>query len=111
MDMGAAATQAAQSTFNQIKPIFTGKTDSQLWAMIGITPMIGVNDDTTEVFSLSNAQTVLSFSQQHNTGLIAFWDTWRDKQCPSGTTQPSDSCSGVSQAPNAFINTFKVFTQ
>jgi hypothetical protein len=110
-DMGAAAINAAQGTFNQIKPIFTGRTDAQIWKMIGNTPMIGVNDVTVEVFSLDNAQTVLTFSQQHNTGLIAFWSTWRDKQCPPNTPQPSNTCSGVPQAPNAFTLRFKVFTQ
>jgi hypothetical protein len=79
--------------------------------MIGITPMIGVNDVTVEKFSLANADTVLSFSQQHNTGLIAFWDTWRDKQCASGTPQPSDTCSGVTQSANAFTIKLKAFTQ
>jgi chitodextrinase len=110
-DMGRAAVTAAQGTFSQIKPIFTGKTDAQLWKMMGNTPMIGVNDETVEVFSLANAQTLLSFCQQQDTGLIAFWDTWRDFQCPSGTAQPSDTCSGVSQSPNAFTNIFKAFTR
>jgi len=111
INMGTAAQTAAQGTFNQIKGIFTGKSDAQLWKMIGITPMIGVNDVTVEKFSLTNADTVLSFSQQHNTGLIAFWDTWRDKQCPSGTPQPSDTCSGVTQSANAFTIKLKAFTQ
>ena len=48
--MGARAISAATGTFNQIKAIFTGKTDAQLWAMVGVTPMIGVNDTTSEVF-------------------------------------------------------------
>jgi chitinase len=111
LDMGKTAIQAARSTFAQIKPIFAEKSDSEVWEMIGITPMIGVNDDTTEVFDLSNAGAVLSFSEQHKTGLIAYWDTWRDQQCPSGTPQPSNTCSGVSQSPNAFTDLFKAFTQ
>src|ERR1700759_4730077 len=48
--MGARAISAATGTFDQIKAIFTGKTDAQLWAMVGVTPMIGVNDTQTEVF-------------------------------------------------------------
>jgi chitinase len=111
LDMGKTAIEAAKSTFDQIRPIFDEKSDSEVWAMIGITPMIGVNDDTTEVFDLSNASEVLAFSQEHDTGLIAYWDTWRDQQCPSGTPQPSNTCSGVSQSPNAFTDLFKAFTQ
>ena len=45
--MGDLAISAANATFTQIKAIFTGKTDAQLWAMIGVTPMIGVNDPQT----------------------------------------------------------------
>jgi chitinase len=110
MNMGTAATTAATGTFNQIKPIF-GRSDAATWKMIGITPMIGVNDTTEEKFTLANGDTVLSFSKQHNTALITFWDTWRDKQCPSGTPQPSDTCSGISQSKNAFTLKFKAFTQ
>src|SRR6185369_3173927 len=84
VDMGATANQAATGTFNQLKSLYPAKSTSQLWAMVGITPMLGVNDVTSEVFSLSNAQTVLSFAQQHGVGLIAFWQTARDRQCPSG---------------------------
>jgi chitinase len=110
MDMGNAAKTAAQGTVNQIKPIF-GTSDAQTWKMIGITPMIGVNDETSETFSLKNAQTLLTFSQQQNIGVIAFWDTWRDQQCPKGTPQPSDTCSGVTQSANAFTKLFKAFNQ
>lgn len=45
--------------------IFTGKTSAQLWAMVGITPMIGQNDSQGEIFSLNDAQTVLSFAKAH----------------------------------------------
>ena len=54
--MGDYAIEAATSTFGQVKALYGGaKTDAQLWAMIGVTPMIGLNDVTTEVFDQAAA--------------------------------------------------------
>ena len=36
--------------------------------MIGVTPMIGVNDDTNEVFDKAAAQQLTTFAQQHGHG-------------------------------------------
>jgi hypothetical protein len=77
--MGDLAISAANATFSQIKGIFTGKTDAQLWAMIGVTPMIGVNDDNAEVFRQSDAQQLTSFAQQKGLGLLAYWAMQRDR--------------------------------
>jgi len=76
--MGQRAINAATATFNQIKPIFPGKTDAQLWAMIGVTPMIGVNDTTSEVFRQSDATQLTSFAQQKGLGLLSYWALQRD---------------------------------
>jgi chitinase len=76
--MGSLAIQAANATFNQIKPIFTGKTDAQLWAMIGVTPMIGVNDTRSEVFRQADATQLTTFAQQKGLGLLSYWAMQRD---------------------------------
>src|SRR5216683_5718692 len=54
--MGAYAVQAAQSTLSFVQSVFPGAT----YSMIGVTPMIGQNDDPAEVFSEANAQTLVS---------------------------------------------------
>ena len=108
--MGANALQAANSLFGQLKPLYPTKTDAQRWAMIGVTPMIGLNDVSPEVFTLSDAQTLLTFAQQKNIALLAMWSSTRDQQCP-GAPSVSATCSGVTQAPWAFTNIFKPFTQ
>lgn len=77
--MGDLATSAANATFNQIKGIFTGKTDAQLWFMIGVTPMIGVNDVQSEVFRQSDAQQITDFAKQKGVGLLAYWALQRDR--------------------------------
>ncbi len=76
--MGQRAINAATGTFNQIKPIFTGKTDAQLWAMIGVTPMIGVNDTQSEVFRQADATQLTTFAQQKGLGLLSYWALQRD---------------------------------
>lgn len=108
--MGQNAIDAANSLFNQLKALYPGKTDSQVWAMVGVTPMIGLNDVVPEIFTLADAQLVLAFAQQKNIGRLAMWSVGRDKQCP-GSPHLSPSCSGVTQAPWAFSNIFKSFSQ
>ena len=63
-----------------------------------------------EIFSLSNAQQVLTFAQQNKIGELAFWEVPRDNGNCAGSTTASPSCSGISQSPYAFINAFKSFT-
>ena len=86
--MGARAISAATATFNQIKPIFTGKTDAQLWAMIGVTPMIGVNDTQSEVFRQADATQLTTFAQQKGLGLLSYWALQRDM--PGGGSDYND---------------------
>ena len=88
-DMGDLAISAATGTFNQIKGIFTGKTDAQLWAMIGVTPMIGVNDSQNEVFSVADAAKLTTFAQQKGLGLLSFWAMQRDM--PGGSDYNNNS--------------------
>jgi chitinase len=97
MDMGKAATDAATALHGQLGKIWTGKTDAQLWAMEGNTPMIGVNDTRSEVFSTANANTLASFAKSKGIQQLAFWALGRDKACASNGTL-SDTCSGTSQS-------------
>ena len=70
--MGDLAISAANATFSQIKGIFSGKTDAQLWAMIG------VNDSQNEVFRQADATKLTSFAQQKGLGLLSYWAMQRD---------------------------------
>ena len=76
--MGDLAVAAANATFAQLRSIFTGKTDAQLWAMIGVTPMIGVNDTQSEVFRQADATRLATFAQQKGLGLLSYWALQRD---------------------------------
>ncbi|NUR59965.1 MAG: sugar hydrolase [Catenulispora sp.] len=76
--MGFFAEQAAQSLHAQLKPLYPATPDPQLWAMIGITPMIGPNDTAGETFQLADAQTLTRFATQHHLGRLAMWSLPRD---------------------------------
>ncbi|MFJ5218651.1 ricin-type beta-trefoil lectin domain protein [Streptomyces sp. NPDC088354] len=109
MDMGKAATDAATALRSQLGAIWTTKTDAQLWAMEGNTPMIGVNDTTAETFTTGNATTLANFAKSKGIQELAFWAVGRDKACASNG-QLSDSCSGTSQSAWQFSSIFNTVT-
>ena len=109
MDMGQAAVNAANALHTQLGQIWTAKSSDQLWAMEGNTPMIGVNDTTSEVFTTGNASTLESFAASHGIRLLAYWALGRDKAC-STNGQLSDSCSGTPQSPYQFASIFNAIT-
>ncbi|HEY5296431.1 MAG TPA: chitinase [Verrucomicrobiae bacterium] len=91
--MGEYAIMAATNLFNQLKSIYQtagiSKTDAQLWQMIGVTPMIGVNDDAQEIFDQAAATQLMGFAISTNIGMIGFWSLNRDQPGDSGVTQTS----------------------
>ncbi len=107
--MGQNAIGAANSVYNQLRALYPSRTASQIWAMIGMTPMIGVNDDHAEVFTLQDAQTVLNFAEQQHMILLSFWDVEHDRQC-SGNESAPHSCTGVRQQAYQYDQTFAAFT-
>ena len=109
--MGQYADQSAQSTHDQLKTVYPTLSDAQLWAMVGITPMIGVNDTQGETFTVADAQVVAAFASQHHIGRVAMWSLTRDQQCAQGAGTWADAtCSSIRQAPYAFSHTFEAFT-
>jgi len=109
--MGTAAIQAATSTRDQLRGLYPTRTDTQLWAMVGVTPMIGQNDIQGEVFTTADARQLTEFARQNHLGRLAMWSVNRDSQCPAGVKTSVDNlCSGVTQTPNEFSITFKRHT-
>jgi chitinase len=102
-DMGAAATSAAQGTVSVAAGIWPGFGYSKL----GITPMIGQNDQSGEIFTIANAQTVVSFANSHGVGRLAFWSIGRDQPCPGGAGGgASPNCSSINQTALQFTGIF-----
>src|SRR5882757_8113339 len=67
------AESGANATHTQLGKIFTGLSSTQLWNMIGLTPIAGQNDDN-EFFSQANAATLESFAKSNGVGELSFWE-------------------------------------
>jgi chitinase len=102
IEMGNAAISAAQNTLSQMKAV----NGSYSYANVGITPMIGVNDDGS-VFTLADASSVAGWASGNGIGRLAFWSVDRDQSCPGGNGgAASSTCSGVSQSTGQFTGAF-----
>jgi chitinase len=98
MDMGQAAISAANGLRNQLGQIWNTKTDAQLWAMEGNTPMLGVNDTSAEVFTIQDAQELEAFAASKGVQLLSFWALGRDNQGSSGTPQSNYQFTNIFKA-------------
>jgi len=110
--MGTYAIDSAQSTYSQLSSLYgTTLSSSQLWGMIGVTPMIGVNDQSDEVFEPSDASQSLAFAERVGMGEIAMWSLTRDQEDPAGAlTYSEDDSSSIVQSAFEFSDIFHAFT-
>jgi hypothetical protein len=99
-EMGQGSVAAAEATLAQMQSVDSSYT----YANLGITPMIGKNDDGS-TFTLADAQTVESFAAQHGVGRLAFWSVDRDQPC-GGSANSLSTCSEISQNSLAFTDAF-----
>jgi hypothetical protein len=106
--MGAYAIQSAQSTRAQIASVWPNLTTAQTWAMVGVTPMIGQNDQADEVFGFSDAQQLIAFAQQNHLGELGFWAVTRDAPCTNGGGL--STCTNITQTQYQFSKMFAAFT-
>ena len=104
-NMGSDSISAAQGTLNQVRQSFPGDT----MANIGVTPMIGVNDDGAETFSEANASSLVSFANSNGVGRLAFWSVDRDQPC-GGSANGLPACSEISQSALDFTKIFNGFS-
>jgi chitinase len=101
-DMGAKAIAAAKATQAQVKSVFE-VGDSTAWQMVGVTPMIGVNDSGNEIFEQKDARALVSFAQQVHLGMLSFWEQGRDANACTGALY---KCTNISQQPYEFAKIF-----
>ncbi|MET7861062.1 cellulose binding domain-containing protein [Streptomyces sp. NPDC005318] len=105
--MGTYAIQSAQATKAQILQVWPTLTSAQAWAKVGVTPMLGQNDVSTEVFGIADAQQLITFAQQNHLGELAFWEMTRDAHaCQGGLSQ----CTNITQTPYQFSKMFAAYT-
>lgn len=64
---------------------------------IALTAMIGVNDVTSNVFTLQDATDLARYVREQQLAGLHYWSLDRDTPCPPGQTSVSPTCSGVDQ--------------
>lgn len=105
-DYGDFAVQAANSTFAQLKTLYPSKTDAQVWRMVGVTPMLGTNDDQ-RIFNQDDARQLVTFAKTKHLGVLAFWEMTRDRNACNGALY---MCTNIPQAPYEFSKIFAGYT-
>jgi len=99
--MGLDAQDAADATHSQVGAL-TGN--------IGVTPMIGQNDNTAERFLLTDASSLVTFANSNSfVKRLAMWSLARDNGSCAGQGFASPICSGVSQSAFQFSGILNAF--
>ena len=105
--MGYYAIQAATSLHDQLRALYPAASDEELWRLVGVTPMIGVNDVASEIFTVADAEQLVDFATAKQLGMLSMWSAARDKQCAGGASNwASPVCSSILQQPFEFSRAF-----
>jgi chitinase len=109
-NMAQDTVNAATGLHNQLASLYPSKTSAQLWSMVGVTEMIGIDDfGAAETFTLANAPSVLNWATSQGIAELSFWALQRDNgSCPGGAA--ADNCSGLSQSTWQFSHFFEPFS-
>jgi hypothetical protein len=109
-EMAKDTRTAAGHLIATLHQLFPSRSLQQLWSMVGITEMVGIDDfGPPEIFTTQDALVVRHWAEAHGIAELSFWALQRDNGgCPG--TAGSDSCSGVTQSTWQFSRTFEKFT-
>ncbi|MEU1800582.1 chitinase [Streptomyces sp. NPDC019937] len=101
-DMGQYAIDAATATQKQLKRAL-GLSDEAAWKTVAVTPMIGVNDVKNEIFTVDDADQLVTFARTKGLARLSMWSATRDQRCPGGARKSaSATCSSIEQDALAF---------
>jgi hypothetical protein len=115
-EMAADTKTAAAGLIGTLHTLYPHRTTAQLWRMVGITEMAGIDDygsggetGPLEVFTVADAHAVTQWAARHDIAELSFWAIGRDNGgCPG--TPGSDDCSGVAQSPYRYAHIMEPFT-
>ncbi|WP_395296006.1 cellulose binding domain-containing protein [Kitasatospora hibisci] len=108
--MGKYAIAAATATQAQVKSVL-GVDDATAWRKVAVTPMIGVNDVASEVFTVADAKQLAEFAKTKHLAWLAMWSGTRDKACAGGAKAYADAtCSSIVQQPLDFTRALGAYT-
>ena len=100
--MGQHAKASAQKTFEYLKTLYPNKADGEIWSLIGLTPMIGVNDvwyynnvpsPTPERFTIADTDDIVAWSRSKGIKFLSNWSINRDHSCDNKWA--NNHCSGA----------------
>ena len=110
-EMAKDTVTAATAVIEQLATIYPHKTTEQLWHMLGITEMIGIDDyGPPEVLSTADGRYVENWAARTGIAELSFWALERDNGGCVGTAG-SDDCSGVAQSIWQFSHEFEPFNR
>ena len=115
MDFGTASSsvcavvsgscEMAQSAIQAVKNL--EHTYSIPASKIAVTPMAGLNDNTSETFTAADVDTLTSYATSNGLAGLHFWSLDRDTPCASTTDYASPTCNSVSgTTPLEYTNRF-----
>ena len=73
-----------------------------VWWVVGVTPMLGQNDDG-RIYDADDARQLVSFARSQGLDLLAFWEMTRDRNACAG---PLFRRTNISQQPFEFSRIF-----
>ena len=104
MDFGSASSsvcvvvsgscEMAQSAIQAVKNL--EHTYGIPASKIAVTPMIGLNDNTSETFTAADVDTLTNYAVSNGLAGLHFWSLDRDTPCATTTTYASPTCNSVS---------------
>jgi hypothetical protein len=104
MDYGSASSsvcvvvsgncEMAQSAIQAVKNL--EHTYAIPASKIAVTPMIGLNDTTSETFTAADVDTLTAYAAGNGLAGLHFWSLDRDTPCPTTQTWASPTCNSVS---------------
>ncbi len=103
--LGRATVVTIDAVAKQLQGIYSGSSLSQMYGMIGITPMIGTNDDAT-TFTHDDAATVTQYAINNGIGHLAYWAFQRDQAQSYPGATALNSFSGVVQSDFQYYYAF-----
>jgi chitinase len=113
LSMLDASVAALDATHTQVGDAYRragqALTDTEVWARLGATPMLGRNDTPEDDFALADAQGLVAAAQARGLGRLSVWSLNRDLPCgPNDTGAASPYCSGTDAEAGAFAQAFAV---
>ncbi len=109
-EMATDTENASQGLVGQLAALYPSKSTAQLWSMVGVTEMPGVDDfGPAETFTTADGPAVESWAAAKGIASLSMWALQRDNGgCPGSAA--SDTCSSIAQSTWQFSHAFEPFT-